>query len=572
MAPRIAPATRLALVLVLAAAAGFSQETDIAPAETFFERIAVDIVNVEVYVTDAKGEPVSGLGRDDFEVLEDGRPVEVVNFYPVSAGRAVAPEAPAPDALPELAIARPPVPEPWPLEPAPPESQRLHLIVYVDNYNIHPLNRNRVFARLRLFLADTLEPGDQVMVASYDRSLHVRQPFTGSAAVVNRTLIELEKLSGNAVERESERDDAVRQIYEATSLHEALFHAKNFSEAGFFEVNNALDALDEMLASLAGLPGRKMLLHLSDGLPMVPGQDLYQAVQQRYSDLSAMGEAFSRDLSRRFMEVIARANSNRVSFYTVDASGLNIHSGIGAENRAVGSKHVVSTAVSGTRNRNLQSTLLLMAERTGGQAIINTNDVTDGLARFARDFDNYYSLGYRAPGIHPGRYHSIEVRLRNGRKGLELRHREGYRDKPVEAQLADAVTAFVVHGYESNPLGVAIELGEQTPAADGNVDVAIRVGIPLHRLVLIPRPGFHEGQLRIYFGAVDQEGRDAPLAEVPLELRIPDSSVALAMRDEVVRIVRATMRPGPHKLVIVVRDELSEERSVVGRLVTVRPG
>ena len=38
-----------------------------------------------------------------------------------------------------------------------------------------------------------------------------------------------------------------------------------------------------------------------------------------------------------------------------------------------------------------------MADRTGGQAIYNTNDVTAGLARVARDFDNYYSLGYRAP-------------------------------------------------------------------------------------------------------------------------------------------------------------------------------
>ncbi len=562
---------RTALILTLLALPSAAQEEDAGEGqEVFFERVAVDIVNVEVYVTDKEGNPVTGLTRDDFVVTEDGRPVEVVNFYRVNRG---GPEpgpdaAPAPPRRPEEAQAAP-----LPViaeEQAIPESQRLHVIVYVDNFNIHPLNRNRVFSRLRLFLHDTIQPGDQVMVASYDRSLHIRQPFTGSPDIVNRVLLELEKFSGSAVERESERRDALKEIFETSSLHRAEFRAKQFAENQYQEVNFALDALREMIDSLAGLPGRKMLLHLSDGIPMVPGQDLYQAIQQRFAAITALGEAFSYDLSRRYSELIAQANSSRISFYTIDAGGLRTRSGMGAENPGANTvAPSVHIAVDGTRASNLQGTLRMMAERTGDQSILNTNDVSAGLERVGRDFGNYYSLGYRAPTADRGRYHKIEVRLKDDNKAWRLRHRDGYRDKPLETRIADSTRAYLVHGYETNPLGVSIDLGEQSALPDNKTSVAVRVRVPLEKVVLLPRADFFEGRLMLYFGASDPSGRDAPLEELPLVLRIPRSSVDIARQDEVARVIDATMRPGPHRLVVVVRDEIGEQHSVLGRYLTV---
>ena len=567
----------LLLTLPAALPAVAQEETAEPSEELFLERVSVDIVNVEVYVTDKQGEPITGLTREDFLVTEDGRPVEVVNFYRVADGRPSAEFAPAvetaaeePEAEAEAEAPAPPRPARLEEEIVVPESQRLHLIIYVDNFNIHPLNRNRVFSRLRRFLRDTVRGDDQVMVASYERSLHIRQPFTGYASTVNQVLFDIEKMSGSAVERESERSDALKEIYETDSVHKALFRAKTFAENQQFEMDNALDALDEMLDSLAGLPGRKMLIHLSDGIPMVPGQDLYQAIQQRFSDNTALGEAFTRDMSRRYVRLIARANSNRISFYTIDAGGLRTRSGMGAENPAVNNMTPTSfVAVDRMRSSNLQGTLKMMANRTGGRAILNTNDVSAGLAQVASDFDNYYSLGYRAPLGNRGRYHKIEVRLRDPEKGLTVRHREGYRDKSPELRMQDSITAFLVHDYSSNPLGVSIDLGQQTPAGEGRINVPFRVRIPLERVVLLPRGEVYEARLTIYFGATDAKGRDAPMQDLPLALRIPASSVEMARRDEVARVIEATMRPGPHKLVVGVRDEIGEVRSVVGRPVAV---
>ena len=546
--------------------------------ELFIERVAVDIVNVEVYVNDKEGNPIGDLTRDDFLVTEDGKPVELVNFYRVTDGRPAAEFAPAVTTAPEE-----PAPEteaaegpPPPRRPAGseevvvPESQRLHLIIYVDNFNIHPLNRNRVFSRLRVFLNDTMTRSDEAMVASYERSLHIRQPFTNNSDDVNRALFDLEKMSGSAIERESERADALKEIYETDSVHTALFRAKQFSENQLHEVTNALEALEEMLDSLAGLPGRKMLIHLSDGIPMVPGQDLYQAIQQRFADMSALGEAFTRDLSRRYVRLISRANSNRISFYTIDAGGLRTRSGMGAENPAVANMTPTSfMAVDGMRASNLQGTLKMMANRTGGRSILNTNDVTAGLQRVARDFGNYYSLGYRAPMSGRGRYHKIEVRLKEERRGWTVRHRDGYRDKSPTARMQDSINAFLVHDYSTNPLGVSIDLGQQSAADEGRINVPVRVRIPLERIVLLPRGEIYEARLSIYFGATDEKGREAPMQNIPLALRIPASSVEMARRDEVARVIEATMRPGPHKLVVGVRDEIGEERSVLGRTLAV---
>src|SRR5947209_15103556 len=62
--------------------------------ETYYESIDVDVVNVEVVATDRAGRPVAGLGQNDFELYEDGKPVAVSNFF--HSDDAAAPAAQAP--------------------------------------------------------------------------------------------------------------------------------------------------------------------------------------------------------------------------------------------------------------------------------------------------------------------------------------------------------------------------------------------------------------------------------------------------------------------------------------------
>src|SRR4051794_2722412 len=153
--------------------------------EQFIDVVNVSVVNVDAYVTDKKGNPVTGLTRDDFELFENKRPVQITNFYSVSGGKATAPGTPAPPtapAAPGAAIAVPLPPQE--LDARPSEDQRLRLVLYVDNYTLRPFNRNRVMRELRAFIGQKLRRDDLIMLVTYDRELHTRHTFTSDPAQI----------------------------------------------------------------------------------------------------------------------------------------------------------------------------------------------------------------------------------------------------------------------------------------------------------------------------------------------------------------------------------------------------
>src|SRR4029453_12289951 len=97
---------------------------------------------------------------------------------------------------------------------------------------------------------------------------------------------------------------------------------------------------------------------------------------------------------------------------------------VSAENRSNSSSSMVDSVYFS----NLQSPLQMLAHETGGQALLNMNVALPALERVAADFDTYYSLGYTPAHSGDGRYYKLEVKLKN-KKGMTVRHRDGYRDK-----------------------------------------------------------------------------------------------------------------------------------------------
>ncbi len=543
--------------------------------EIFVDSVDVNVVNVEVYVTNKQGQRVNGLKRDDFELLEDGRPVKITNFYAVEDGRPTqAPEAPpVPDEAdrePRLDVRR--------AEPELPEDQRLSLILYFDNLFLKPFSRNRVVGEVRRFLHTNIKPGDRVMLVTFERSLHVRHPFTSDMRAISDALFEIETLSAFAVQGDSERRDVLQRFEQAQTPLEAEGHVDLYAQSLHFDVQTTVRNLKQMVSSLAGLPGRKAILHVSDGIPMTAGEDLFFMLTDRYGDDAALVALRSKQYSnkRLFRELTATANANRVTFYTLEARGLRSHTSLSAEysgsigrdGRVAGSRIEADVI----RLAGNQEPLMMMALDTGGLATISSNNLDGAFERMATDFRSYYSLGYASAHSGDGRYHDIEVKVK--RKGLKLRHRTGYRDKTVETQLSEGTLAALMYGYDSNPMEIQLQFNRARPDSEdqNRYLLPIEVRVPLGKATLLPQPETHHGRLRFSVAVIDEDGRMSPVEQTPVPLSIPNDKVEAARGQYYVYTAELRMRPGRQRVAIGVRDELANESSYIRRPILIGKG
>jgi hypothetical protein len=298
---------------------------------------------------------------------------------------------------------------------------------------------------------------------------------------------------------------------------------------------------------------------------MVPGQDAYYAVDAKFSGQGGSGiltESFGYDASRDFRDLAHAANANRVSFYTIDAAGLRLQSSFAASNPRTNSVMVDSSF-----NSNHQSPLRFLADTTGGQAIVNTNRTLPGLEKVARDFDTYYSLGFSPTHAANGRYHGLQVRVK-GRRDLVVRHREGYRDKTIEARMTDGTVAALHFAYEANPLAARLLFGESQPQENRLYRVGVDVEVPIGGLVLVPRGDSHEARLRLFVAALDGEGDSSAVQQIVVPISIPSAEVEKARGQTYRYSLPLMMRSGPHRVAVGVRDELGGGESFVTGSVT----
>jgi hypothetical protein len=221
--------------------------------------------------------------------------------------------------------------------------------------------------------------------------------------------------------------------------------------------------------------------------------------------------------------------------------------------------------------QNIQGPLRLLADETGGRAILNTNDVSDALEEVAYDFRFFYSLGYTPAHAGDGRYHRIQVRLKNKPRGVEVRHRDGYRDRSINARTAETTQAALVYGFEQNPQGLILRFGQGERRTDGHYEVPILLAIPLDNVVMVPRGENHVARLRLFVSAMDSDGGSAPPQELPLSIEIPSAEMDSVLGQDKAWTYRTTliMRAGDQRVAVAVRDELGGERSVISRAVRV---
>jgi VWFA-related protein len=512
----------------------------------FTDSVRVDVVNVEVLVTDKNGRPVYGLTREDFELIVKGERMEISNFYAPKPPDAPAPE-PGPVALEVVEV------------PPPPR----HIVVFVDRTNLLPTRREEILKSVRALIEDRLERGDKVMVVAFDARVDVLSSFGDPPEAHAAALETIMDTAPSTFQTLSDFGRILRciefQCNEAEYIKQDIdVYARELRHRSRIMLAN----LGSVIDSMAGLPGRRSLLLVGDGIAVLPGESLYAIYQQRYSGqdgpLQYQFEARRYNLDREIDEVTTLANARRVTIYSLNGGGV-IGNQLAMTSAAVSTTQLVDTNIQFIREANYSSSLQDFSGSTGGRIVYKPTEET--LDDVRQDFDAAYSLGFNPNHEPDNKTRNIKVRVAGD--GLKLRYRESYMLTTDEGSAAVRTRIAMIIGQTDNPLGIAVEFA---PTADGGkrkvIDAAIK--IPIASLTMVPVGGdLYQGQLEFTFYLEDEKGAATPIQKSELPLELPGEAVNATTPVHITYNVGFKIRPGDHRLALTMTDALSSTASTL---------
>lgn len=400
-------------------------------------RIETELVQIDVVVTDKQGKLVTDLKREDFQLLEDGKPQTISHFSVGTAARQAKWLRTEPRTANKNSPASPNVAPPT----APIVDAGRYLVLAVDDIHLKPTNLLLTKQTLTKFIDQQLGVSDQVAVVTTSGQVGMFQQFTTNREALRRAVNRLSVATRTVTDNfdvpritpyqaeliEMGDQDAlelpVQELMAKLSMDRRMATSEAQARARMIiQQNNhltiaTLSTLENIVKDLRELPGRKVVVLMSDGF-LLGGQ--------------RNGVHF--DL-RRITDAATRAG---VVIYSLDARGLMAM----PETMDASSPGFFGTGrLAGVRvqmeNSSIEAErdgLFALAEDTGGKAIFNNNDLNLGLQQVLNDTESYYLLAFEPTvSYRDGRFRKLEVRVT--RPGLKVRTRKGYfapDDKAVE--------------------------------------------------------------------------------------------------------------------------------------------
>jgi VWFA-related protein len=388
--------------------------------------VEVGYVEVDVIVTDKNGQPVHDLKREDFTVLEDGKPQTIDLFTRIDI----------PYERPEPAAA---LPVPLDVQTnARPFEGRVYVLV-MDELHTSPARSLLVRAAARRFIERHFGEGDLAAVVHTSGSTEAGQGLTSDRRLL---LASIDKFIGRKLPSTTlSRIDEYRRTQQTRQQGDAVRDPEEMQRA--YNARSSLDTLESVSNWLSRLRGRrKAVIFLSEGIDY----NLYDQINNREASsvLDTMKDA------------MAAAVRGNVSFYTIDPRGLGGLSDEMMEIQPVFDEPSLGLDPQGLAGdlRMSQDSLRTLADETSGFAAVNTNDFNSAFTRIVKDNSAYYVLGYYPPGQRKdGRFHKLSVKV--SRPDVQVRARGGYSTphvKPAKPGPAGRETPAVLAELLDSPL------------------------------------------------------------------------------------------------------------------------
>jgi VWFA-related protein len=530
----------------LVAVSAVAQETP--PTDrVFMDSVRVDVVNVEVFVTDRNGNPVYGLKREDFELIVKGQQMEISNFYAPPSPDAQ-PAEPGPIALEAIEVPQPP----------------RHIVVFVDHTNLMPTRRQEVMDGLRGLVEDRLAQGDRIMITAYDARVDVLSHFGDDPEVHAAALDTINNTTASTFQTQADFNRILRCI--EVQCNEPEFIRQDidvYARELRHRSRIMLAHLGTVIDSMAGLPGRRSLLLVGDGIAVLPGASLYAIYQNQYvgqdGTMRYQFEAKRFSVDREIDEVTDLANARRVTIYALNNGGV-VGNPISISSATISATQLIDTEIDFVRDANYTASMQDFADSTGGRIIYRPTEET--LDDLRQDFDTAYSLGFNPDHEPDDKPRNLKVRVTTD--GLKVRYRDNYTLKTDEGSAAIRTRMAMIAGQTENPLGIAVEFDPVAERAGRRWVVQTAIRIPIDSLTLVPVGGdVYQGQLEFTFYLEDENGATTPIQKNELPLELPGEAVSATTPVHITYDVGFKVRPGDHRLALAVTDALSSTASTI---------
>ena len=376
----------------------------------------VDLVEVDVVVIDKSGQPVRGLSRNDFQVFEDGKPVELSTFAAIDVPPApAAAELPAPDHSGSSLGSNDHA-----------EDGRVLLVVLDDYHVSFDAGRMKAARDIARKLVERMGPSDLAAVVSTSGRSSSQADFTGDKA---RLVAAIDRFFPQSESSATEPGRA------------APPGSGGFNFINEIKARWAMDTLSNAARTLALIPHRrKAILLVSQGLPV--------SVDDIINNQNAAGAA------QALRDFIVTAQRSNIAIYAMDPCGLDLDPGCSTASR-----------------QNLRG----LAEATGGFSVTNTNAPERSVERMIAENGTYYLLSYVSPAPNDGRRHRIRVQTRL--PAVEVRARESYvaARKAAPAETRPSIESLITAPIQSR--GLAMRLAAVPVPLAAKPGAAIAVGI-----------------------------------------------------------------------------------------------
>lgn len=509
--------------------------------------VTTRLVEINVVVRDKRG-PVPDLTQGDFTVLVNGKRRDVA-FFSVSANpgsaktAAIRPDPPAP---PPAVVTNRPGPQ-----AAPPGGVT---VILLDGINTTA--QDQVYAKEQVvrFLRQ-IRPEDRVAIYSLGYNLRVLQDFTGDASQLVRALAAYRPLTTSHLDTSNPRPiDLPEEYYKDLII---WLEAINEKIAGDYRAQRArltMSAMEAIANHVSRVPGRKNLVWVTGSFPFSTGVD-------KPVDVITGPVTQRRSFEAEAWRAIQAINNANLAVYPVDARALLPKPG-----EAEAAKPIL--ILRKRRPNEVDTTALpdwdtldLLAQRTGGRAFVNTNDIQDAVRAAVEDAEVTYNLGFYPDSAQlDSRFHNLKVQVR--RSGVELRYRKGYYAIPVAAPTEQQRADQIKDAFWSPLDAAGITLSAQRESVPGSSRITLTID-PAD-IALQQQAGRWTGAMEIVFSRQSADGRDLGTTSETARLNLEDSVYQQLRRQGFVMVRSVAGVPGLARVRIIVYDHTT------GRIGSVR--